>query len=96
MSGLLGHWYTRVRPRANSAEAAILDHLLGTPILNSNSAQTLTGTSEVSTLRALNNLTEAGILEVLSANKRNRVWGAVDVLAELDELNAAIGRRTLG
>jgi len=34
------------------------------------------------------------VLEVLSQNKRNRIWAATDVLAELDALSAAIGRRS--
>jgi len=46
------------------------------------------------TYAALNGLTDAGVLEVLSQNKRNRIWAATDVLAELDALSAAIGRRS--
>jgi len=34
------------------------------------------------------------VFEVLSQNKRNRIWAATDVLAELDALSAAIGRRS--
>jgi hypothetical protein len=40
-------------------------------------------------------LTDLGILEVLSESKRNRIWAATDVLAELDALSASIGRRTI-
>jgi hypothetical protein len=60
------------------------------PRLNADTAQQLTGT----TYAALNGLTDAGVLEVLSQNKRNRIWAATDVLAELDALSAAIGRRS--
>src|SRR5690606_11318133 len=51
--------------------------------------------TEASTYRALDRLTAAGVLDVLSESKRNRVWAAVDVLAELDALSAAIGELTL-
>ncbi|MQY31732.1 hypothetical protein NRB56_73420 [Nocardia sp. RB56] len=90
---LPSRWREIARPRANSADEALIDALLDTPILNADTAQRITGTSDASTYRALNDLTEAGILEVLSENKRNRIWAAVDVLAALDALSAAIGKR---
>lgn len=64
------------------------------PRLNADTAQQLTGTTVGSTYAALNGLTDAGVLEVLSQNKRHRIWAATDVLAELDALSAAIGRRS--
>lgn len=57
-------------------------------------AQRLTGTIDTSTYQALGRLVEAGILEVLSGGSRNRIWAASDVLAELDALTEAAGRRT--
>ncbi|MFI1920502.1 Fic family protein [Nocardia sp. NPDC020380] len=87
-------WRDIARPRTNSADEAILGALLETPILNADTAQQITGTTDGSTYRALGRLTEAGILEVLSESKRNRIWAATDVLAELDALSASIGRRT--
>ncbi|WP_245718278.1 hypothetical protein [Nocardia miyunensis] len=75
-----------MRPRANSADGLLIESLLGTPIFNADTAQKITGTSDASTYRALNSLTDAG--------KRNRIWAAVDVLAELDALSAAISKRT--
>ena len=88
-------WKNAARPRANSADEALIAALLDNPILNVDLAQTITGTTEASTYRALDRLTAAGVLDVLSESKRNRVWAAVDVLAELDALSAAIGKRTL-
>lgn len=87
-------WGQVVKPRANSADATLLAHLLDTPIFNADTAERITGTTDVNVYRALNRLTEAGILEILSDSKRNRVWAATDVLAELDALSAAIGKRT--
>lgn len=95
LAALPALWDERARPRANSADAALLDRLLGTPVLDADAAQQITKTSDASTYRALGRLTEIGILEPLSTAKRNQVWAAVDVLAELDALSAAIGRRTL-
>ncbi|WP_280270964.1 Fic family protein [Nocardia wallacei] len=95
LSELPDRWRSIVRPRAKSADETLLAALLDAPILNADTAQRISGTNESSTYRALGRLTEAGVLEVLSANKRNRIWAAVDVLAELDALSAAIGRRTI-
>ncbi|MEE4025083.1 Fic family protein [Gordonia sp. PKS22-38] len=95
LASLPALWNERVRPRANSADAAILDRLLDSPVLDADAAQQITWTSDASTYRALGRLTEVGILEPLSTAKRNQIWAAVDVLAELDALSAAIGRRTL-
>lgn len=95
LADLPNHWRDVVRPRANSADETLLAALLETPILNAVTAQEITGTTEPSTYRALARLTEAGILELLVESKRNQVWAATDVLAELDALSAAIGRRTI-
>lgn len=87
-------WREAARPRANSADEALLDQLLDVPIFNADTAQQITGTTDASTYKALNRLTEAGILELLSSGTRNRIWAASDVLAELDTLNATIGERS--
>jgi hypothetical protein len=47
---------------------------------------------EPSTYKALDRLTAAGILDIVSAARRNRIGAAIDVIA-LDALSAAIGRR---
>ena len=94
LATLPGRWRDTALPRAHSGDEALLDRLLENPVLNADTAQQLTGTTEGSTYAALNRLTDAGVLEVLSQNKRNRIWAATDVLAELDALSAAIGRRS--
>lgn len=94
LAELPDQWHAIAAPRANSADEALIGALLATPIFDADTAQQITGITEASTYRALNRLTDAGILEVLSASKRNRIWAATDVLAELDALSAAIGKRT--
>ncbi|WP_225345682.1 Fic family protein [Mycobacterium avium] len=96
LSALPDRWRSAARPRANSADEKLVDRLLATPILNAATAFEITGTSEPSTYKALDRLTEAGVLDVVSASRRNRIWAARDVLLELDALSAAIGRRVRG
>ncbi|MFI6365750.1 Fic family protein [Nocardia sp. NPDC050630] len=94
LAELPAHWRAVARPRANSADESLIAALLDTPIFNADTAQQITGTTDTNAYKALARLTEVGILEVLSAGKRDRIWAATDVLAELDALNAAIGKRT--
>ncbi|WP_194834741.1 Fic family protein [Nocardia sp. XZ_19_369] len=94
LAALPARWRELARPRANSADETLLAALLDAPIFNADTAQRIAGTTDASTYRALGRLTEVGVLEVLSESKRNRVWAAVDVLAELDALSVAIGKRT--
>lgn len=93
LAQLPARWRAIATPRANSADEKLIDALLDTPILNAANALRITGTTEPSTYLALNRLTEAGILEVISASRRNRIWAARDILAELDALSAAVGQR---
>lgn len=93
LAGLPKRWRSRARPRAGSADETLIAGLLETPIFTAETAQQITGTTDASTYKALKRLTESGILELLFAGKRNRVWAARDVLAELDTLSKAIGRR---
>lgn len=95
LAELPAQWQSAARPRAGSADETLIAGLLDAPILSADTARQITGTTDASTYRTLGRLTEAGILEVLSSGARNRVWAASDVLAELDVLSAAIGRRTL-
>ncbi|QCB52006.1 Fic family protein [Rhodococcus sp. PAMC28707] len=94
LSELPARWKQLAAPRVNSADEAIIFRLLDTPILNADMAQQITGTTDASTYRALGRLTDAGVLELISTSKRNQIWAATDVLAELDALSNAIGRRT--
>ncbi|OOL32424.1 filamentation induced by cAMP protein fic [Rhodococcus rhodochrous] len=94
LAELPGRWREAARPRSNSADEKIIDALLDTPIFSADTAQQITGTTDASTYRALARLVAAGVLEVLSESKRNQIWAATDVLAELDALSTTIGKRS--
>lgn len=93
LAALPDRWRSVAHPRSGSADETLLAVLLDVPIFNAETARQLTGTTDASTYKALGRLTTAGILDVLSAGARNRVWAVADVLAELDALSDAIGRR---
>lgn len=93
LAELPARWRAMAAPRANSADEKLVGALLDTPIFDAGTAVRITGTSEPSTYKALDRLTEVGILEVVSSARRNRIWAAIDVIVELDSLSAVIGRR---
>lgn len=83
----LGH------PRNNSAAARILSSLAADPVFTIEDLEDSLGLPSTSASRAVSALTEAGILRGLTSRKRNQIWGAGDVLAELEDLNLRIGAR---
>lgn len=79
-------WRAEVRPRAGSAAAALLDALLDQPVLDADLAGRVTRASSTATYEALRRLTDLGILTRLNESVRNGVWGATEVLGEVDDL----------
>ena len=85
---LLGH------PHANSAAARVLSYLASDPVFTIDDHENSLNLPSSSANRAVSALMEAGILRGLTSRKRNQIWGAGDVLAELEDLNLRIGART--
>jgi hypothetical protein len=80
------------RPRRGSAAAALLDRLASHPIVDLNSAQTLTHASDEATRLALARLEQAGVLRLTSGGaRRNRVWETVGLFALLDNFEQELG-----
>lgn len=93
LAGLPEQWHDRVRPRANSSAALLLDALAAAPVLTSRSAGALIGTTTKATLGGLAQLEAAGVLTEITGGDRDRVWLAHDVLDEMDRLSERIGKR---
>lgn len=86
-------WREISRPRRGSAAARILAILAEHPILSADGAQELTGSPQSSVYAAMDRLADDGIIHQVTDRQRNRVWGATDILDELDDLAARIGDR---
>lgn len=80
-------------PRAKSSTARILTYLSTTPVFTIDDLEDSLGLSSTSANRAVTGLAEAGVLRGMTARKRNQIWGAGDILAELEDLNVRIGAR---
>jgi Fic family protein len=72
-------------PRSHSAAARLIQNLPAQPVLDLKSAITLAGGSDEAIRKALNDLTDAGVLvSVTVGKKRNRVWEARELLDLVD------------
>lgn len=77
-------WREIVRPRTDSAAAALLDHLPGHPVVDASDVARLTGASTARAYAAIERLEEAGVLRRLTESRRDVAWAAGDVLDEAD------------
>ena len=89
---LMDSWRDRLRdgadPRADAAAWAVIDVLPAHPVITTPVATAATGRAKSAVHQAVEQLTECGVLEPLSASKRNRSWEAVGLLDLLEGLEA--------
>ena len=78
--------------RTNSATDKLLQLLPSTPIVSSDDVASLVDAPRSSVFAAIKRLHDAGVLRPLTDRKRDQVWGASLVLAELDDLGRRIER----
>lgn len=93
LAGLLVRLRERIshlRPQA--AAWSIVPRLIGQPALNLGYLRDQLGLNESTALRAMEQLTKAGVLEERSGRHRNRIWQQPEVLAVLDDYAASIRR----
>ena len=92
VQGLVTQWKEKlaagVAPRADAAACALIDALPGYPDITSPSAQSATGRAKSPIHSATEQHVVSGVLEPLSASKRNRAWeasGLLDLINGLEE-----------
>lgn len=88
--GMPAEWMSRLAVRADSTVASILPALFTNPIMTSEQAMVVAGTSHPQVYAAMSRLQEAEIVTEITGRKRDRVWASTDVMAELDDLDARI------
>jgi len=94
---LMDEWRERLAegasPRADAAAWAVIEILPAHPIVTAPVAAAATGRSKAAIHQALTQLAHCGVLEPLSASKRNRSWEAAGLLELLESLEAGRVRR---
>ncbi|GAA1146782.1 Fic family protein [Microbacterium natoriense] len=88
-------WSAEVRPRRGSAAAALLLAFFDNPVLNAAEIERLSGAKTAQAYAAIDRLAEARVIREITGRKRDRVWVAADLLAELDDLDRRIQRRMI-
>lgn len=83
-------WNEEVRARRGSAAAALLRAFSDNPVLSSVEVERSSGAGATQTYSAIGRLEEAGIVREITGRKRDRVWAATELMAELDDLDRRI------
>jgi Fic family protein len=83
-------WANELRPRAGSAVAALIPAFYDHPVMAADEIEQRSGSSEPQTYKAIARLEEAGFIQEVTGRKRDRVWVAAELLAELDDIDRRI------
>jgi len=90
VEGLMSRWREKLRegaaPRSDAAAWALIDVLPAYPVITSPAAVSATGRAKSAVHRGIDQLVECGVLEPVSAAKRNRSWEASGLLDLLEGL----------
>lgn len=83
-------WSAEVKPRKGSAAASLLPVFYDHPVLTAEEVERHAGAAASSAYAAIDRLADAGVIREITGRKRDRVWVASDILAELDDLDRRI------
>jgi Fic family protein len=86
-------WREIVAPRAGSAADRILPALLALPVFTVEQLVERTGLVERSVYRGVDTLEEYRVIEAVTERVRGRTYAAIDLLDELEDLDARIRNR---
>ena len=86
-------WAAETSFRRGSAGQKIVAALLDHPILTIDSALKITGHTDAAVYTAMSRLQADGVVHEVTGRKRDKIWAATEVVAELDDLNARIVAR---
>ncbi len=93
LDAIAGEWRDRITARSDSTVWRLAELLMRQPGVNSNVVEVALGVSRPAALNAIGKLEDAAVLVKARGRQRNRAWVAVDVVAALDRIAEAGGRR---
>lgn len=93
---LPGGWEEQVGARRGSAAERLLAGLVSSPIFSAADGVRSAGGPASSVYAAISDLHAAGVIRPLTNRTRDQVWGAADVLDELEDLGMRIGAAASG
>jgi Fic family protein len=83
-------WERTVGARRGSAASRLLEGLISAPIFSASEAEEAIGGAASSVYAGIERLHASGVIRPLTNRTRNQVWGATDLLDELDDLAVRI------
>ncbi|WP_278312428.1 Fic family protein [Lolliginicoccus levis] len=86
-------WGTAIAARRGASAWRLADLLLRQPVVDAGTVAAELGIAPQNALRAIGPLVDAGVLTEFTAQQRNRMWQARDVLGAIDEFADRAGRR---
>ncbi|WP_166865760.1 Fic family protein [Salinibacterium sp. ZJ70] len=89
LKAMPGGWAAELKPRAGSAASAIIQAFYNHPVMRADDIEAVAG-STAAAYRAIDLLVDAGFIEEITGRKKDRVWAASEVMAELDDLDRRI------
>ncbi|MGO2683556.1 MAG: Fic family protein [Microbacterium sp.] len=90
LKALPDEWAAELKPRAGSAAASLIASFYDFPVMGSDEIERRSGSVASQAYRAIDQLVAAGFVQEVTGRKKNRVWAASDVMAELDDLDRRI------
>lgn len=90
VKALPGEWTAELKPRKGSAAAALIPALYDHPVMTAADIERRAGSTMPAAYAAIDHLTRAGFIREITGRKRDRVWVASELLAELDDLDRRI------
>lgn len=93
IAGLPDEWAQRSGARAGSSAALLLPALFDNPVLSAADIEQITTTALGQVYSAIRRLEGEGIVHEITGRKRDRVWVATDLMAELEDLDLRIAAR---
>ncbi len=84
-------WRAEVTPRNGSIAETLIDAFYDHPVMSMHEIDAVAlGTTRSQAYRVIDTLVNARFLEEITGRKKDRVWAASEVLAELDDLDRRI------
>ncbi|MFS0853505.1 Fic family protein [Microbacterium sp. 179-I 3D4 NHS] len=91
LNAMPAEWRAELRPRTGSVAALIIDAFYDHPVMAVHEINEAAGGANTSqTYRVIDQLTKAGFIVEITGRKKDRVWAASEVMAELDDLDRRI------
>lgn len=91
LNAMPDEWRAEIKPRSGSIAETLIDAFYEHPVMSVHEIHAVaSGATRSQAYRVIDRLVDAGFLEEITGRKKDRVWAASEVLAELDDLDRRI------